>query len=126
MMLTCSAFRCSVFDGSTISGTSGDPGADDPPASECIPDSVLYVTVDDEAFARVRRDLEHPTHLPLDAPGDVGAPDGGKPHLRENGAGDLVHQPRHATAVRARGQEAPPVDNDDRARGADRPQQLQP
>src|SRR5437763_8601123 len=89
MMLTCSAFRCSVFDGSTISGTSGDPGADDPPASECIPDSVLYVTVDDEAFARMGRDLEHPAHFPLDAPGDVGPLGGGKLDLREESAPDV-------------------------------------
>src|SRR5207247_226113 len=119
MMLTCSAFRCSVFDGSTISGTSGDPGADDPPASECIPDSVLYVTVDDEAFARVRRDLEHPTHLPLDAPGDVGPLGGGKLDLREVGLGDLVQQPRVATALRVRGEESVHVGDEDRAIGAE-------
>src|SRR5207237_187788 len=83
MMLTCSAFRCSVFDGSTISGTSGAPGADAPPASECIPDSVLYVTVDDEAFAGMPRNFEHPAHLPLDAPGDVGPLGGGKLDLRK-------------------------------------------
>src|SRR2546427_1179354 len=71
MMFTCSAFRCSVFDGSAISGTSDDPGADDPLAAQCIPDSVLYVTVDDHAYVDVFRDLEHPTHLPFDASGDV-------------------------------------------------------
>src|SRR5256885_6095589 len=71
MMFTCSALRCSVFDGSAISGTSDDPGADDPLAAQCIPDSVLYVTVDDHAYVDVFRDLEHPTHLPFDASGDV-------------------------------------------------------
>src|SRR5947208_15160227 len=71
MMFTCSALRCSVFDGSAISGTSDDPGADDPLAAQCIPDSVLYVTVDDHACVDVFRDLEHPAHLPFDAPGDV-------------------------------------------------------
>src|SRR5437762_2151829 len=71
MMFTCSALRCSVFDGSAISGTSDDPGADDPLAAQCIPDSVLYVTVDDHACVDVFRDLEHPTHLPFDASGDV-------------------------------------------------------
>src|SRR5207247_9053735 len=105
MMLTCSAFRCSVFDGSTISGTSGDPGADDPPASECIPDSVLYVTVDDEAFAGMPRNFEHPAHLPLDAPGDVGPFGGGKLDLRKVGLGNLVQQARVATALRVRGEE---------------------
>src|SRR2546421_5987332 len=71
MMFTCSALRCSVFDGSAISGTSDDPGADDPLAAQCIPDSVLYITVDDHACVDVFRDLEHPAHLPFDASGDV-------------------------------------------------------
>src|SRR5438132_12145808 len=71
MMFTCSALRCSVFDGSAISATSDDPGADDPLAAQCIPDSVRYVTVDDHAYVDVFRDLEHPTHLPFDASGDV-------------------------------------------------------
>src|SRR5437016_2267029 len=74
MMFTCSALRCSVFDGSAISGTSDDPVADDPLAAQCIPDSVLYVTVDDHAGVDVFRDLEHPMHLPFDASGDVRPP----------------------------------------------------
>src|SRR5439155_5684778 len=101
----------------TISGTSGDPGADDPPASECIPDSVLYVTVDDEAFARVRRDLEHPTHLPRDARGDVCPLGGGKLDRREVGLGDRVQQPRVATALRVRGDDSADVGDAYRATG---------
>src|SRR5439155_19435587 len=71
MMFTCSALRCSVFDGSAISGTSDDPGADHPLAAQCIRDSFLYVTVDDHACVDVFRDLKHPTHLPFDAFCDV-------------------------------------------------------
>src|SRR5437773_9955996 len=77
MMFTCSALRCSVFEGSAISGTSGDSGADDPTASQGIPDAVLYVTVDDHALADVVRDLEHSAYLPLHAPRDI-RPRGGR------------------------------------------------
>src|SRR5439155_26698680 len=71
MMFTCSALRCSVLEGSAISGTSDVPGADDPPDPKGVPDAVLYVTVDDEAFAHMVRDLEHATDLSLDAPRHV-------------------------------------------------------
>src|SRR2546425_1175740 len=67
MKLTCSALRCSVLEGSAISGTSDDAGADDVPGPECIPDAVLYVTVDDETFARMVGDLEHATEFSFDA-----------------------------------------------------------
>src|SRR5206468_7022379 len=67
MMFTCSALRCSVLEGSAISGTSDDPGAHDPPAPTGIPDAALYVTGDDEAFAHMVRDLEHATDLSLDS-----------------------------------------------------------
>src|SRR6267143_1146808 len=83
MMLTCSALRCSVFDGSAISGTSDDPGADDPLASQCIPDSVLYITVDDEALVDVFCDFEHPMQLSFDAPGHIRARRGREIDLRE-------------------------------------------
>src|SRR6266567_5336617 len=73
MMFTCSALRCSVLEGSAISGTSGDSGADDPTAPQGIPDAVLYVTVDDQALADVLRDLEHATDLALDTAGDIRA-----------------------------------------------------
>src|SRR5712664_1596406 len=73
MMLTCSALRCSVLEGSAISGTSDDAGADDVPAPECIPDAVLYVTVDAETFARMVSAPEHETEFSLDAGRDVGA-----------------------------------------------------
>src|SRR2546427_10822141 len=77
MMFTCSALRCSVFEGSAISGTSGDSGAGDPTAPQGIPDAVLYITVDDQALPDVLRDLEHPADLPLDAPRDI-RPSGGR------------------------------------------------
>src|SRR2546428_11106869 len=83
MMFTCSALRCSVFEGSAISGTSGDSGADDPPAPQGIPDAVLYITVDDQALSDVLRNLEHATDLPFDAPRDIrpsGGPRIGPPH----------------------------------------------
>src|SRR5437870_11504141 len=74
MMFTCSALRCSVFDGSAISGTSDDPGADDPLAAQCIPDSVLYVTVDEHACVDMFRRLEHAMLMRFDASGDVRPP----------------------------------------------------
>src|SRR5256885_10079179 len=77
MMFTCSALRCSVFEGSAISGTSGDSGAGDPTAPQGIPDAVLYITVDDQALSDVLRNLEHPADLPLDAPRDI-RPSGGR------------------------------------------------
>src|SRR3989442_1899130 len=77
MMFTCSALRCSVFEGSAISGTSGDSGADDPTAPQGIPDAVLYITVDDQALSDVLRNLEHATDLPFDAPRDI-RPSGGR------------------------------------------------
>src|SRR5207245_10707936 len=77
MMFTCSALRCSVFEGSAISGTSGDSGADDPTAPQGIPDAVLYITVDDQALSDVLRNLEHPADLPLDAPRAI-SPSGGR------------------------------------------------
>src|SRR2546426_891408 len=77
MMFTCSALRCSVFEGSAISGTSGDSGAGDPTAPQGIPDAVLYTTVDDQALSDVLRNLEHPADLPLDAPRDI-RPSGGR------------------------------------------------
>src|SRR5438445_13868676 len=73
MMLTCSALRCSVLEGSAISGTSDDAGADDAPAPECIPDAVLYVTVDDETFARVVCNVEHAKEFSLAVAREVGA-----------------------------------------------------
>src|SRR2546428_14067599 len=72
MMLTCSALRCSVLEGSAISRTSADAGADDVPAPEGIPDTGLYITVDDPTFVDVIGDLEHPTHFPLEAARDAG------------------------------------------------------
>src|SRR2546428_152702 len=77
MMFTCSALRCSVFEGSAISGTSGDSGAGDPTAPQGIPDAVLYITVDDQALPDVLRNLEHAMDLPFDAPRDI-RPSGGR------------------------------------------------
>src|SRR2546422_11676285 len=77
MMFTCSALRCSVFEGSAISGTSGDSGAGDPTAPQGIPDAVLYITVDDQALSDVLRNLEHAMDLPFDAPRDI-RPSGGR------------------------------------------------
>src|SRR3989337_1533542 len=59
MMFTCSAFRCSVFDGSAMSASSDhvrphDGGS----AAHGIPDPVLDVTVHDQALVRVQRDFE--------------------------------------------------------------------
>src|SRR3972149_4905 len=100
MMFTCSALRCSVFDGSAISGSPRDARADDPPATQGIPDSVLYVTVDDPAFPGMRGDVEHLAHLALDAPRDVRAGRGREPDPGEVLRADLVEETRIPDALR--------------------------
>src|SRR5256712_14032560 len=117
MMFTCSALRCSVFEGSAISGTSGDSGAGDPTAPQGIPDAVLYITVDDQALSDVLRNLEHPADLPLDAPRDI-RPSGGReiqpppgppsPRLQEGGGAGPVLVPRGEGRGIGRGETPPP------------------
>src|SRR5712691_6579426 len=114
MMFTCSALRCSVFDGSGISGTSAHAGADDPPAPQGIPDTVLYVTVDDPTFADVIGDLEHPLHLALDAARDIGPRGTAELDLRQLGRGDGLEQPRALVRLGIRREEAVHVRHEQR------------
>src|SRR6266568_409481 len=120
MMFTCSALRCSVFDGSGISGTSAHAGADDPPAPQGIPDTVLYVTVDDPTFADVIGDLEHPLHLALDAARDVGLRWTAELDLRQVGRGRGLEEPRTLVRLGVRGEEAVDVGDEERLLGSER------
>src|SRR2546428_4254540 len=121
MMFTCSALRCSVFEGSAISGTSGDSGADDPTAPQGIPDAVLYITVDDQALSDVLRNLEHATDLPFDAPRDI-RPSGGRefhpPQVLLSHHFEWAGPPR---PVRVRGAKGVDIRCEDRAPRAQRP-----
>src|SRR3989442_275032 len=125
MMLTCSALRCSVLEGSAISRTSDDAGADDVPAPECIPDAVLYVTVDDETFARVVGDLEHATELSFDAARDVGTRRRRKFYPIEIRWPYDLEQGRITPSLRIRGEEAVDVGREDRAFRTERPRELE-
>src|SRR2546422_3754546 len=121
MMFTCSAFRCSVFDGSGISRTSNDAGADDPLAPQCIPDSVLYVTVDDEAFVDMFRDFEHAAQLSFDAPRHVRARGGREFDFREVVGRDRLKEMRARSTLRIGGEKAvhgPAQNNTPRAQSA--------
>src|SRR2546426_9700088 len=125
MMFTCSALRCSVFEGSAISGASRGSGADDPTAPAGIPDAVLYVTVDDPALADVVRNLEHPADLRLDAPRDIG-PRGGREFdplevLRSHD----FEQAGVAAPFRIRGEKAVDIGREDRALRSKRPRELE-
>src|SRR5438093_8926996 len=125
MMLTCSALRCSVLEGSAILRTSDDPGADDSPAPEGIPDTVLYVTVDDETLARVARDLEHATDLALDAPCDVRPRRGRKLDSIEVLRSCLLEQGRIVAPLRIRGEQAVDIGRKDRAFRTEHPGELE-
>src|SRR3990172_4439381 len=120
MMFTCSALRCSVFDGSAISGSPRDARADDPPAAQGIPNSVLYVTVDDPAFPGMGGDVEHPAHLALDAPRDVRDARGGEVDPVEVRSPHGLEEPHVPPALRVRGEEAVHVRDEDRACGPER------
>src|SRR3989442_15097474 len=115
MMLTCSALRCCGLEGSAISGASDDAGADDAPAPECIPDAVLYVTVDDETFARVVCNLEHATEFSFDAARDVGARRRRKFDPIEIRWPYALEQGRITPSLRLRGEEPVAVGREDRA-----------
>src|SRR5256884_9147766 len=120
MMLTCSALRCSVLEGSAISRTSADAGADDLPAPQGIPDTVLYITVDDPTFVDVIGDLEHPTHFPLDAARDVGPRSRGELDLREARGLDRFEQPRALVRLGIPREEAVPGRHDQAPAGSER------
>src|SRR5207253_7797631 len=72
-----------------------------------------------------RLSLAPPTPPPPASPGDVGPLGGGKLDLREVGLGDLVQQPRVATALRVRGEESVHVGDEDRAIGAEGARELE-
>src|SRR3989304_403354 len=119
MMFTCSALRCSVFAAPATAGSPRDARADAPPAAQGIPNSVLYVTVDDPAFPGMRGDVEHPAHLALDAPRDVRAGRGREPDPGEVLRADPVEATRLPVALRIGREKAVDVGHADRPLGSE-------